>query len=434
MTEEQRKDVATFRFGVIHELVNTKELSRGEQERLIRDKCARKWSIPFSNRTRIGRTTILRWVRLYKGGNGRLESLAASSRSDQGSSRSMDEETCLSLIGLRREFPRITISALISKMRKASPEVRLNASGVYRLLKREGLNKPAEQKAEDRRKFEAELANEIWQSDVMHGPMVMVGDKMRKAYLIAFLDDHSRLVPHGEFYLSEGLACFLDAFEQCLLKRGLPRKLYVDNGAAYRSHHLEQVCASLGIALVHARPYTPQGKGKIERFFRSVREGFLTGFKGESLRDLNETFSLWLDNIYHERKHGSTGQTPFERFTSNMECLRPAPAELTDHFRKRARRRVAKDRTIILDGKLFEGPVSLIGKQIDLLYHERDQSHVEVRYDGKSYGFITAVDIHVNCRVKRDRNNNPQVSPTDPASRYRGGNLWSGRGEPEANP
>ena len=161
MTEEQRKDVATFRFGVIHELVNTKELSRGEQERLIRDKCARKWSIPFSNRTRIGRTTILRWVRLYKGGNGRLESLAASSRSDQGSSRSMDEETCLSLIGLRREFPRITISALISKMRKASPEVRLNASGVYRLLKREGLNKPAEQKAEDRRKFEAELANEI---------------------------------------------------------------------------------------------------------------------------------------------------------------------------------------------------------------------------------------------------------------------------------
>jgi transposase InsO family protein len=431
MTEEQKKQVATFRFGVIHELVNTKELSRGEQERLIRDKCARKWNIPFSNRTRIGRTTILRWVRLHKGSNGRLESLAASSRSDRGSSRSMDEETCLSLIGLRREFPRITISALISKMREANPDARLNPSSIYRLLKREGLGRLAEQKAEDRRKFEAEFANEIWQSDVLHGPMVRVRDKMRKTYLIAFLDDHSRLVPHGEFYLSEGLACFLDAFERCLLKRGLPKKLYVDNGAAYRSHHLEQVCASLGIALIHARPYLPQGKGKIERFFRTVREGFLTGFKGESLNDLNEAFSLWLEDIYHERKHGSTGQTPFERFTANMECLRPAPANLTDHFRKIARRRVAKDRTIILDGKLFEGPVSLIGKQVDLLYHERDQSRVEVRYDGKTYGLITAVDIHVNCRVKRDRNNNPQVSPTDPASRYRGGNLWSGSKEPE---
>jgi transposase InsO family protein len=430
MTEEQQKEVATFRFGVIHELVNTKELSRGEQERLLRDKCARRWSIPFSNRTRIGRTTILRWLQLYKAGNGKIESLLTSGRSDRGASRSMDEETCLSLIGLRREFPRITISTLISKMREANPELRLNPSSVHRLLKREGLNRPEEQKAEDRRKFEAELANEIWQSDVLHGPMARVGEKMRKTYLIAFLDDHSRLVPYAEFYLSEGLACFLDAFEKGLLKRGLPRKLYTDNGAAFRSHHLEHVCASLGIALIHARPYKPQGKGKIERFFRTVREGFLAGFKGESLDDLNEAFDLWLQDIYHEGKHRSTGQTPFERFTSNMECLRPAPGDLRDHFRSLARRRVAKDRTITLNGKLFEAPVTLIGKQVELLYHEGDDDgRVEVRCNGKSFGFIRAVDIHVNCRVKRDRNNNPQVSPSGPARRYKGGNLWSG-GEP----
>jgi hypothetical protein len=96
MTEEQKKQVATFRFGVIHELVNTKELCRGERERLIREKCERRWSIPFSNKTRIGRTTILRWLRLYKAGNGKIESLLTSGRSDRGASRSMDEETCLS--------------------------------------------------------------------------------------------------------------------------------------------------------------------------------------------------------------------------------------------------------------------------------------------------------------------------------------------------
>ena len=137
MTEEQKKQVATFRFGVIHELVNTKELSRGEQERLIRDKCERRWSIPFSNRTRLSRTTILRWVRLYKGGNGKIESLYSSSRSDQGASRSMGQETCLCLIGLRRQFPRITIKALISKMRETNPEARLNPSNVHRFLKRQ---------------------------------------------------------------------------------------------------------------------------------------------------------------------------------------------------------------------------------------------------------------------------------------------------------
>jgi len=434
MTEDQQKEVATFRFGVIHELVNTKELSRGEQERLIRDMCEKRWNIPFSNRTRLSRTTILRWARLYRAGNYRIESLYSSSRSDQGASRSMDEETCLSLIGLRRDFPRITVKALISKMQVLSPEVRLSPSSVHRLLKREGLHKPAEQKPEDRRKYEAELANDIWQSDVMHGPMVRVEDKMRKSYLVAFLDDHSRLVPHGEFYLSEGLSCFLDAFKKAMLKRGLPRKLYTDNGAAFRSRHLEQVCASIGIALVHSRPYRPQGRGKIERFFKSVRTGFLAGFTGKSLGELNEAFHLWLERGYHEVKHRSTGQTPLHRFTSNMECLRPAKADLADHFRILARRRVEKDRTITLNGKLFEAPVALIGKQVELLYHEGDDSSVEIRSGGKSFGFVRAVDVHVNCRVKRDKNHHAQVIPSEPQSRYKGGKLWSGGAEAEDRP
>ena len=136
---------------------------------------------------------------------------------------------------------------------------------------------------EDRRKFEAELPNDLWQSDVLHGPLVETGNKKRKSYLIAFIDDYSRLVPYGEFYLGEGLAFFLQALEQALATRGLPRKLYVDNGSAFRSHHLEQITASLGIALIHARPYKPQGKGKIERYFRTVRSDFLSGFQRSHL-------------------------------------------------------------------------------------------------------------------------------------------------------
>jgi hypothetical protein len=277
---------------------------------------------------------------------------------------------------------------------------------------------------EDRRKFEAELPNDLWQSDCMHGPSVLHDDKRRKAYLLAFIDDHSRLIPHAEFYLSESLECYIRALEHALSTRGLPRKLYVDNGPAFRSHHLEFIAASLGIALVHARPYKPQGKGKIERFFRTVRADFLPGFKGETLDDLNLAFHIWLGELYHQKIHSSTGQSPFARFTAHMECIRHPPANLKDHFRKTGRRKVAKDRTVSLNGKIFEAPVALVGKQVLLLYHDADPLQVEVIFSGQTYGFLSPLDIHVNCRVKRDKNNNPQLISTDQGRTYKGGSLW----------
>jgi len=260
-----------------------------------------------------------------------------------------------------------------------------------------------EQAALDRRRFEAELPNDIWQSDVMHGPTVGAQGKNRKAYLIAFIDDMSRLICHAQFYLSENLDCYLDALRQALLTRGLPRKLYVDNGPAFRSFHLHQITASLGIALVHARPYQPQGKGKVERFFRTVRSDFLPAVRAESLNDLNLALDCWLRDVYHNREHRSTQQTPLGRYAAHCECVRAAPKDLQDHFRKQARRRVAKDRTVALCGRLYEAPVALIGKQIILLYHPHDPARVEARHDAKSYGMLRAVDLNVNCHVQREK-------------------------------
>ncbi len=428
MNENEKMEVAVFRFGVIHDFVSGVELERGEQERLIREKCKRKWSIPHSSRTRLTRSTILRWIKRYNDSNGKLESLYPSDRSDRGISRGMDEETSLALISLRKELPRVTVPDLINKMNKrrlVSPGVDLSLSTVYRFLHKHNLMKLTQSKPEDRRKFEAELPNDLWQSDSMHGPKIELDGRMRKTYLFAFLDDHSRLVPHAQFYLSEGLASYLDALQQALLKRGLPRKLYLDNGAAFRSKHLEHVTARLGIALIHSSPYKPQGRGKIERFFRTLRSHFLSGFRGKSLQELNEAFDLWLNDLYHQRKHSSTGQSPFARFTSQMECLRPAPKDLKDYFRKAVRRRVAKDRTITLNGKLYEAPVGLIGKQVLLLYHEDHLEHVEVTWNHKSYGFLTRVDLHINSRVKRNRHSGTDMEIDDATAKYHGGSLWS---------
>jgi putative transposase len=427
MDADKKSRIATFRFGVIHDLVGHVDLEPGEQERLIREKCDRKWVIPFSDKTRITRSTILRWVRLYKDSGGKLEALCNHDRSDNGKSRVIDEETGSALIRLRLELPKATIARLVAEMNKrrlVTPGLALTSATVRRFLLGAGLMKQVGIVPEDRRRFEAELPNDLWQSDCMHGPKVEHEGKKRKAYLIAFIDDHSRLVPHAEFYLSESLASYVKALEEALLTRGLPRKLYTDNGSAFRSHHLEHVTAGLGIALIHARPYKPQGKGKIERFFRTVRSEFLSGFKGDTLDELNESFSLWLRDVYHQRIHSSTGQTPFARFTSRMECLRQAPQNLKDYFRKTVRRTVAKDRTISLNGRVFEAPVPLIGKKVALLYHEDEPEQIEIVFGEKSFGMAVPINLHVNCRVKRDKYRNIELQPSEDTQKYKGGLLW----------
>lgn len=427
MTEDEKMQIAVFRFSVIGDFVTATAMSRAEKRRLIRDKCARKWQIPFSEKTRISRGTIQRWCRIYRDSGGDLKSLHSKDRSDQGKARAMDEETCLSLIGLRLAMPALTVPRLIEQMNRqnrVTPGIVLNSSTVYRFLHQHNLMAAQMKKPVDRRKFEAELPNDLWQSDVMHGPKVDVDGKMRKTYLIAIIDDHSRLIVQARFYLSEKLSSYLEAFEDAIAARGLPRKLYVDNGAAFRSKHLEYITASLSISLIHAKPYTPQGKGKIERWFKTVRGSFLPLFKGTGLAQLNDALTRWVRNGYNQKIHSATGQTPFERFTGKMHCLRSAPVNLKDHFRKVARRTVSKDRSVTLNGRLYEAPVALIGKRVELLYHGSQPETVEIKYQNKSFGLIRGVDLHVNCRVKRDKNNNPQIESSS-LTKYLGGKLLS---------
>src|SRR5208337_1873210 len=220
---------------------------------------------------------------------------------------------------------------------------------LYRLFKRHGLDKDLRLPT-DRRRFETELVNDLWQSDCMHGPRVIHEGKLRKSFLFAIIDDHSRLIPHAQFYLAENLESFCDCLIQALEKRGLPRRLYVDNGSAFRSNRLKYGCARLGVALLHSAPYTPEGRGKIERFFRTVRMQLIPMLaENLSLEKLNEQLHSWLDGEYHQRIHSTTGQTPLERYLAHLSLLRSAPKDLHDYFRVAVRRKVDKDRSVTLN-------------------------------------------------------------------------------------
>ena len=138
---------------------------------------------------------------------------------------------------------------------------------------------------------------------------------------------------------------------------------------------------------------------------------------------VNQSLNQWLQNVYHQRKHSATGMTPFYRYSRKLACIRQAPKNLKDHFRKTLYRTVARDRTITLDGNLFEAPVKLIGKRVLLMYHEQQPRNVEVFFNQQSYGILVPVDLQVNCRVKRDRNKNTELESAAKTD-YRGGGLW----------
>ena len=330
----------------------------------------------------------------------------------------------------------------------------MSPSTVHRLLSRAGLIGKGARNADllaqatadaQRRKFNFAHPGQLWMSDVMHGPSVLMPDSRirRKTYLIAFLDDATRLVPYCAFCLSENTQTFLPVFKQALLRRGVPQRLYVDNGANYRSHQLALVCARLGVALIHARPYQPQGKGKQERWFRTVRAQLLANLAPsdtDSLEQLNRRLWAWVEGEYHHSPHrGLDGSTPLERWSLSSTTGAPAPRltstgsgsgsgsrsasspglDLDDLFLLETKRRVQRDHTVSLGGTLLEIDAALVGHTVTLRHDPSVplSRGVQVWFEGKFIEQARVLDAYANCFVRRNhdtKNIHVSTSTTPP--------------------
>lgn len=413
--KDKSMEIATFRFGVISDFVIGLRLEYGEKEKLFNDKVSKSYKIPYSSSTRIAKSTLKKWISDYQKSGSRIEGLMPAKRKDLGEFRSLDDSICLAIKEIKNERPNLTGVAVVNELRHKKfigVNDKINLSVLYRFLKKYEIQKPKETK--DRRSFEAAFPNEMWQSDVMHGPMILhINGKNKKAYLIAIMDDNSRLITHAQFYLSEKLIDFKNCLKLAIEKRGLPQKLYIDNGSCYKALNLEQVTASLGIGIAHTPPYTPQGRGKIERWFRYVRENFLPICPRElSLDKLNELLDDWVEKYQH-RVHGTTKETPLNKYQKNMKCVRPAPKDLMDYFRFIEFRRVKKDRTFRLNGTIFEAPLELLDRRVEVKYHIETPSEVEVFYEGRSYGYAELLDRNVNFIVGRNQKTSVEEESSD---------------------
>jgi len=415
MTDEQyRHALALFRYGLIAEFIQLPAGSRGLYARL-REKARAEYTIPGSKRTRVAPETLRHWLKDYRRGG--FDALLPKGRADRGRSRTVPQALADALMSLKDEQPALSIPQLIRAVREsgaAPPGVPLPPSTVHRLLSHAGLmhKPPAEPSPQDRRRFAFAQAGELWMSDVMHGPSVAIpGRGRRKTYLIAFLDDATRVVPYCAFAFSENTQAFLPVFKQALLRRGLPQRLYVDNGANYRSQHLALVCARLGVALIHARPYQPQGKGKMERWFRTLRAQLISRLAAAdtaSLDALNRRLGAWVEGEYHQSPHrGLDDHTPLDRWAMSADQVRlPGPGlDLDALFLFEAKRRVQRDRTVSLNGMLFEADAVLVGQIVTLRYDPALPASrgLEIWHEGRFVERARPLDAYANCFVRRNR-------------------------------
>ena len=427
MTDAQyRQNLALFRYGLIAEFIQLPAGTRGLYARL-RDKARADYTIPGSTRTRVAVETLRHWIKDYRRGG--FDALLPKGRADRGRPRALPQAVADALVSLKEEQPHLSIPQLISAVRQsgAAPEsLVMPPSTVHRLLNRAGLMHKAHTEVSnlDRRRFAFAHAGQLWMSDVMHGPSVAVpGRGRRKSYLIAFLDDATRVVPYCAFALSENTQAFLPIFKQALMRRGIPQRLYVDNGANYRSQHLALVCAKLGVALIHARPYQPQGKGKQERWFRTVRAQFvsrLTTADTDSLEALNRRLWAWVEGEYHQSPHrGLEDQTPLDRWAMSAAQVRlPGSLDLDTLFLFEAKRRVQRDRTVSLNGTLFEVDATLVNHTVTLRFYPGapPARGIEVWLDERFVGRATPLDAYANCFVRRNRPTQIVDADTPPAT------------------
>lgn len=416
MTHDRHfQEMAIARFAVIAPLV-TRTLSPPELTDARRAILTVPHAFPGAGEHKqVSARTLGRWVRAYqaalpKGTIAALEALAPQGRSDKGQPRVFSQETLDEAIRLREELNTRSTADLLAHLPNAPKEATL----AYHLRRRAATRKALAAKGKAFSRYEAACPNATWQSDVTEGfwlPDPTDPKKRKEVHLMGFIDDHSRLVTHGEWYFRESLPCLFDCLKKAVIKYGVPARLYWDNGPIYRSKQVALVAARLGATITFSTPYAPEGKGKIERFWLTVAQSFMkeAAHAGiESLAELNQHFWAWLEG-YHRRVHGSTGQAPLARWEAGADTIRrPHPADLAEAFLWEEPRRVKKTGTLSLAGNEYRVSDALVGHTVAVRYDPLDLTNVRVYRDNV---FIElAAPFHLTAHTHRKASPRPQDS------------------------
>jgi putative transposase len=379
MEDNRRRDISLFRYSLIREAADP-ELSPTERGELVRRLAAREHVGPSGERVSVGRSTLDRWIRAWRTGG--YDALVPAARARSPQIRPVVIETAEQL---RREQPARTAAHIVELL--AADDMVVSARTLQRHFVRVGLHR----KAPTRRafgRFEASTVNEIWTGDAMHGRFLVAG--AHKPVLFAFIDDHSRLIVGWKWTLAEDTLRAGNALREGLTRRGVPTGCYLDNGSPFVSAQFGRALAKMGIRLWHSKPGEPAGRGKIERFFRTVRDQFevelLTGGV-ETMAELERLFAGWVEQHYHRQVHSETGQTPIDRYDAAAgDLVLPTPDAVREAFLWSETRLVTKTATVSLHSNRYEVEAALVGRHVELVFDPFDLTRIDVFYEDRRVG------------------------------------------------
>lgn len=402
MTHPDKTDVALWRYGIISSL-----LHRNEEDETLENALMRLASHPF--RKPDGRfisyspETLRKWLYRYRSRG--LPALEDTPRKNIGTHSSVPEKIEKRLFELREEHPVWPLSRMLSRLieEKLWDMHQPSRATLYRFAQTANLQKGPHLIADKpARAFEYQAFGQLWMADFLHGPKLMYKGKKRKTYLHAIIDDASRYVVRAGFSMAENTEVMMKELMASVRIHGKPIRFYTDNGACYASHHLKFACANLGIHLIHTPPGKPRGRGKVERFFRTVRDGFLEGDKppAHTLEGMNKAFKEWL-SLYHKSIHSSLGTTPLQKRLRSESACRPLPSSLDIEplFRMKKRCAVYLNHTIQIDKRHFEVIDAHPGGRVDVWYLPWDLSMVWYGPDMKPAKPVNAIQNARSTRV-----------------------------------
>jgi putative transposase len=406
MEKDIRERIALKRYQIISPVLA--EPSRAQNE-YFRKQAQCEHDFPRYGLKKLSVSTMKAWLRAYRKKG--FEALKPKERSDNGRPKRLDEQAMKAIEIKCKAYPYWTVQKLYENLRAQNllghPPVHYNT--LLRIVKERGFM-TVRARTDVRKAYEVDNVNDLWVCDFMHGPTVKPGHHAKrtgKAILCAILDDHSRMVTGHAFSASETISALTLVLKEAFLTHGIPKRLYVDNGPSFSSELLARSCAMAGISLIHSKPYDSPSRGKVERFFRTVRERFLSGIQaGITLHELNEAFWLWLQEDYHHKLHTGIGERPIDRYNASVSRVpirRLARTELDEIFLIRHERLVNNDATISFKGAVYEVPPAYIRHKIEIRHPVDNPEDLYLYDNGIRVGRIKLVDKKENARTFRPK-------------------------------